>query len=159
VQAMGGTPLSIILPEWYQSMQRGTADGFIMNWTAFPGFRLHEVTNAHYEVPLGGGLGMVFMMRDRFDALPEAARESLARHATCERMRETGRAVDAWEADARGFVAAQGGHTFVQGDAETVAELTATVGAAVHAGFAQRVPGGAELIADYRAAVEAAAAE
>lgn len=159
VQAMGGTPLSIILPEWYQSMQRGTADGFIINWTAFPAFRLHEVASNHYEVPLGGGLGMVFMLRERYDALPEAARESLARHSTCERMRQTGAAVDAWEADARGFVAAQGGHTFAQGDAATVADLSATVGAALEAGFAQRVPGGAELIASYRAAVAAAAAE
>lgn len=159
VQAMGGTPLSIILPEWYQSMQRGTADGFIMNWTAIPAFRLNEVVNNHYEVPLGGGLGMVFMMRDRYDALPEAARESLERHSTCARMRETGREIDAWEADSRAFVAAIDGHVFTQGDEATVAELTATVGAALEADFAQRVPGGAELIAAYRATVEAAAAE
>lgn len=159
IQAFGGTPLSIILPEWYQSMQRGTADGFVMNWTAFPGFRLHEVTTHHYEVPLGGGLGMVFMMRDRYDALPEAARAALDAARSCERMREIGAEVDRWEADARGFVLAQGGHTITQADAETVARLQATVGAAVEEAFAQRVPGGAELIAQYRAAVAAALAE
>ncbi len=156
VQGFGGTPLSIILPEWYQSVQRGTADGFVMNWTAFPGFRLNEVTTHHLEAPLGGGLGMVFMMRDRYEALPEAAREVIARHTTCERMAEIGAEVDRWEADARGFVVAQGGHTFVQMTDEEIAQLQASVGAGVEAGFAQRVPGGGELIGQFRAAIAAA---
>ena len=159
ISAFGGTPLSIILPEWYQAMQLGTADGFVINWTAFPAFRMNEVTTHHYEVPLGGGLGMVFMTRERYDALSPEARAVLDRHRTCERMAEIGVEVDRWEADARGFVAAQGGHTFAQATPEEVAQLQSTVGAAVEAAFAQRVPGGAELIAQYRAAVEAALAE
>ena len=159
ISAFGGTPLSIILPEWYQAMQLGTADGFVINWTAFPAFRMNEVTTHHYEVPLGGGLGMVFMTRERYDALSPEAQAVLDRHRTCERMAEIGVEVDRWEADARGFVAAQGGHTFAQATPEEVAQLQSTVGAAVEAAFAQRVPGGAELIAQYRAAVEAALAE
>lgn len=159
IQGFGGTPLSIILPEWYQAMQLGTADGFVMNWTAFPGFRLNEVTTHHYEVPLGGGLGMVFMTRERYDALSPEAQAVIDRHRTCERMAEIGVEVDRWEADARGFVVAQGGHTFVQATPEEVAQLQSTVGVAVEAAFAQRVPGGAELIAQYRAAVQAALAE
>lgn len=159
IQAFGGTPLSLILPEWYQAMQLGTADGFVMNWTAFPAFRLNEVTTHHYEVPLGGGLGMVFMTRDRYDALAPEAQAVLDRHRTCERMAEIGVEVDRWEADARGFVAGQGGHTFAQATPEEIAQLQSTVGAAVEAAFAQRVPGGAELITQYRAAVEAALAE
>lgn len=159
IQGFGGTPLSIILPEWYQAMQRNTADGFVMNWTAFPAFRLNEVTTHHLELPLGGGLGMVFMMRDRYEALPEAARAVIDRHRTCERMQEIGIEVDRWEADARGFVLAQGGHTIAQATPEQVAQLQATVGVAVEGAFAQRIPGGAELIAQYRAAVAAALAE
>lgn len=159
IQAFGGTPLSTILPEWYQAMERGAADGFVMNWTAFPGFRLNEVTTHSYEVPLGGGLGMVFMTRARYDALSPEARAVLDTHRTCERMAEVGIEVDRWEADARGFVLAQGGHTIVQATPEEIAQLQSTVGVAVEAAFAERVPGGAELIAQYRAAVEAALAE
>ena len=159
VQGFGGTPLSMIVPEWYQAMQLGTADGFVMNWTAFPAFRLNEVSTHHYEVPLGGGLGMVFMTRERYDALSAEARAVLDRHRTCERMAEIGAEVDRWEADARGFVEAQGGHTFVKATPEEVAKLQSTVGVAVEAAFAQRVPGGADLIAQYRAAVQAALAE
>ena len=159
IQAFGGTPLSIILPEWYQAMQLGTADGFVMNWTAFPAFRLNEVTTHHYELPLGGGLGMVFMTRERYDALSPEARAVLDRHSGCDRMAEIGTEVDRWEADARGFVVAQGGHSIAQATPEEIAQLEATVGAGVEAAFAERVPGGAELIAQYRAAVKAALAE
>ncbi|MFK7877228.1 MAG: hypothetical protein AB8B71_15855, partial [Paracoccaceae bacterium] len=61
VTAYGGTPLSVSLPEHYQSLQRGTADGNFMTFTAFPAFNLHEVTTDHMKVPLGGATGMVFM--------------------------------------------------------------------------------------------------
>lgn len=159
ITAFGGTPLSMILPEWYQAMQLGTADGFVMNWTAFPAFRMNEVTTHHYEVPMGGGLGMVFMTRERYDALPADAQAVLDRHRTCERMAEIGAEVDRWEADARAFVAAQGGHTFVRASPEVVNQLQSTVGVAVEAAFAQRVPGGADLVAQYRAAIKAALAE
>jgi TRAP-type C4-dicarboxylate transport system substrate-binding protein len=73
IQAYGGTPLSITITEQYQALQRGTADGTIMNYTAFPGFRLNEVTTNHLDLPLGGALGLVFMAKDRWDALSDEA--------------------------------------------------------------------------------------
>jgi TRAP-type transport system periplasmic protein len=158
VQAYGGTPLSINVPEMYQALQRGTADGLVMNFTAFPGFRLHEVTTDHLIAPIGGALGMVFMMRERYDALPEASREVLARHSGCEVARRLGVEVDRWEADSLAFVRAQGERRFHTLSEEQLAELVARVGAPVEAGFIARTPDGAEVLAAYRQAMADASA-
>lgn len=156
IQAYGGTPLSITITEQYQALQRGTADGTIMNYTAFPGFRLNEVTTNHLDLPLGGALGLVFMAKDRWDALSDEARAVLTKHSGCEASRNAGATVDGWEAEARGFVAANGRHTFTVGSPEQVAELVARLGSRIEAGFAERVPGGADLIAGFRAELAAA---
>ena len=54
VSAFGGAPLSFGVQEKYEALQRGTAEGSIINFTAFAGFRLNEVTTDHYIIPLGG---------------------------------------------------------------------------------------------------------
>ncbi|RST86216.1 TRAP transporter substrate-binding protein [Aquibium carbonis] len=156
IQAYGGTPLSITITEQYQALQRGTADGTIINYTAFPGFRLNEVTTNHLDLPLGGALGLVFMARDRWDALSDDARAVLSKHSGCDASRTAGATVDQWEDEAKGFVAANGKHTFTAGTAEQVSELAQRVGARVEAGFAERVPGGADLIATFREELAAA---
>ncbi|MBN8292434.1 TRAP transporter substrate-binding protein [Rhodobacter sp. NTK016B] len=158
IQAYGGTPLSINVPEMYQALQRGTAEGLVMNFTAFPGFRLNEVTTDHLIAPLGGGLGLVFMMRDRFDALPEAAQEILERHSTCETSRETGAAIDAWEAEALAFVQSDGERRFHTMTEEQVAELVDRVGGPIEASYIERTPGGAEALEIYRQALDDASA-
>ena len=141
------------------AMQRGNADGLVMNFTAFPAFRLHEVTTDHLIAPLGGALGLVFMMRDRYDALPEAAREVLARHTGCDDSRALGAQIDAWENDALGFVRSQGERRFHTLSDEQVAELVARVGGPIEAAFTQRTPGGADLLAAYRVALAEASGQ
>lgn len=159
VQAYGGTPLSIQVPEMYQALQRGTAEGLIMSFTAFPGFRLNEVTTDHLIAPLGGGLGMIFMMRDRFEALPEEAQAILEKHSGCDVARELGVKVDQWEADSLAMVKAQGGHTFNTMTEEQVAELVERVGGPMIGAYVARTPDGEMIVEAYRKALDAASAE
>lgn len=159
IQAYGGAPLSIMVPNQYEALQRGTAEGTLMNFTAFPAFHLDEVTTDHLVFPGGGALGLVFMSREVFDGLSEDARAVLERHSDCSLSRAAGQRIDAWETDAMGYVASLPGHTLTHATPEQVAELEARIGAGVTAGFASRVEGGAELVARFRAALDAAAAE
>lgn len=150
IQAYGGTPLSVPIYEQYEALQRNTADGTIINFTAFPAFRLHEQTSHHFVIPLGGALGMVFMDRTRFEGLSSDVQDVLRRHSGCDVSREAGARVDGWEAGAQGMVVGQPGHTLTHATPEQIAELEARVGAQVEATFAARVPGGAELIEMFR---------
>lgn len=159
VTAYGGTPLSVTLPEHYQSLQRGTADGNSMTFTAFPAFNLHEVTTDHLKVPLGGATGMVFMTRARYDALSDEARAVLDANSGCGVSREMGALIDVWEVESEAFVAAQEGHTISEIDPAELAELQSNLSPVVEAAFTNRVDGGAEILAQWKAAMEAANAE
>src|SRR6185437_6021716 len=75
VQRLGGAPLSFRVDEYYETLQRGTADGVLVGWTAFNPFKLAEVTHYHLEVPLGGQTGYIFMAKKEWDALPEPVRK------------------------------------------------------------------------------------
>ena len=142
VTAHGGTPLSIKLPEQYLSLQRGTADGTVMTFTAFPAHKLHEVTTHHLELPLGGAMAMVFMSTDGYNALSDEAKAALEPHMGCDVSAKYGAIVDQWEADSRAKVEASGDHTFHKLSDEEVAGLKAKFFDKMAAGFAKRVPNG-----------------
>lgn len=146
VSAYGGTPLSINLPDHYQSLQRGTADGNFMTFTAFPAFNLNEVTTDHMTVPLGGATGMVFMTRERYDAMSDDARAVLAANSGCDVSRQMGAIVDQWEADSLEFVKAQGGHTISAISAEDIKAMKGQLAETVNAGFTSRVKNGEAIL-------------
>ena len=159
VSAFGGTPLSIILPEQYQALQRGTADGNFMTFTAFPAFNLHEVTTDHLRLPLGGAMGMVFMDRARYDALSPEARAALDARSGCDVTREVGAEVDRWEAESVEYVRAQEGHTISDLDHDSFVAIRDRLAPEIFGSFAQRAPNGEALLAQWQAAVEAARRE
>ncbi|GAB4274335.1 MAG: TRAP transporter substrate-binding protein [Pararhodobacter sp.] len=156
VSANGGAPLSFNITEQYEALQRGAADGTILNFTAMSAFRLDEVTDSHLVAPLGGAMGMVFMARDTWEALPQDARDAIARHSGCEASRAFGAFIDAWEAEAMDMVAAREGHRIVRAAPEAVEALIESLAPGIEAGFAERVPGGAELISRFREELAAA---
>lgn len=159
VSAFGGAPLSITLPDQYQSLQRGTADGNFMTFTAFPAFRLDEVTTDHMSLPLGGAIGMVFMDRARYEGLPEDARTALDARSGCDVTRQTGAAVDQWEAESMAYVAAQDGQTISAIDQAEFEAMRNDLGSKVFAAFTDRVPGGKDVLDQWLIAIEAARRE
>jgi TRAP-type transport system periplasmic protein len=101
VQALGGVPQSINPADAYEAIQRGTADGRLVPWTAFPPFRMDEITSYHIEAPVGTVIGMVFISRDVWSGLSEDAREILMRHSGEEQTRKLGQFFDAQDAGIR----------------------------------------------------------
>lgn len=158
VSAYGGTPLSINLPDHYQALQRGTADGNFMTFTAFPAFKLDEVTTDHMTIPLGGATGMVFMTRERYDALSDEARAVLDANSGCDVSRQMGAVVDQWEADSVGYVQAQDGQTISAISEEDFQAMKDKLADQLFAGFAERAPNGQAILDAWIAAMEDAVA-
>lgn len=52
MQALGGVPVAIPMPDNYIALQKGVIDGMGAPWEAIHGFRLYEVVNHYTEVPL-----------------------------------------------------------------------------------------------------------
>ena len=159
VGAYGGAPLSLGITEMYEGLQRGTAEGTIINFTAFPAFRLNEVTTDHHVMPLGGAAGVVFMAKARWDSLSPEAQAALKKHSGCEGSRTFGKFVDEWESGAMKMVEAGGKHTVTHATPEETAAVREKMLPAIEAGFVERAPGGAELVKMFKEELDAAKAD
>lgn len=113
IARLGGTPISLVVTELYEALQRGTVDGSIVQWTAFQPFKLAEVTTFHVEAALGGSGGIVFMSKKRWDALPAAARTILEANSGEAQTRRFGAFWDSVYEEGRAQVKATGKHTIV----------------------------------------------
>lgn len=149
VQALGGVPQSINPADAYEAIQRGTADGRLVPWTAFPPFRMDEITNYHIEAPIGTAVGMVFMNRDTWNELPEAARAVIMRHSGEAQTRLLGKFFDAQDAGIRQGVGDKPGHQIVSPSAEQSAAWQARL-APVAEAWKARTPGGAAVLDRYQ---------
>lgn len=113
VQRLGGAPLSFRVDEYYETLQRGTADGVLVGWTAFNPFKLAEVTRYHLEVPLGGQTGYIFMARKEWESLPEPVRKILTANSGEPESRAFGRFWDEVNNEGREQTMKQRGHTLL----------------------------------------------
>lgn len=114
VQRLGGAPLSFRVDEYYETLQRGTADGVLVGWTAFNPFKLAEVTHYHLEVPLGGQTGYIFMAKKEWDGLPEPVRKILAANSGEGESRAFGRFWDEVVKEGKDQTMAKPGHKLMQ---------------------------------------------
>jgi len=105
VENLGGTPISVRPTQLYEMLQRHTIDGTAMSWAAFEPFNLKEVTSYHVEIRFGGGSGMFFMSRKKFDTLPADARKALEEEGGEPMSREFGIYLDKQAARQRSIVA------------------------------------------------------
>jgi len=150
ISLLGGTPISLPLPDVYEGLQRRTIDGAVLPWTAFQAFKLGEVTSHHVDVQLGRAFGVLFMAKKRFDALPAAARKILMDNSGEQESRTCGAFWDAADQEGRDMVKGLGQkHTIVALDPEKSAkwrqQLEPVVG-----DWAKATPDGDKVLAKYR---------
>jgi TRAP-type C4-dicarboxylate transport system substrate-binding protein len=157
VSALGGVPLSIGLAEAYEAIQRGTADGRLLPWSAFPAFRLAEITNFHIEAPVGTVVGMVFVGREVWEELPAKARDIILQHSGEAFSRATAGRVEKVHNGIRKGIASNPAHKIVTLSSEQEAEWKSRLQPMI-ADWNTRVRGGAALLQAYRSALAAAKA-
>ena len=149
LKSLGAAPLSIVISEAYEALQRGTSDGVLTPFTAFQPFKLAEVTDFSILAPAGSNTGWVFMKKDRFDGLSSDARKILMSESGEAQSRKFGIFWDKQEQNGRKLALADHGKIAKlspaqeakwKGLAEKVSEQ-----------WAADVPGGAELLAKFKA--------
>jgi TRAP-type C4-dicarboxylate transport system substrate-binding protein len=147
--ALGGAPLAFPINQYYEVLQRGTADAVQIGWTAFQPFKLAEVTKYHLDVPLGSAPGYVFMAKKKFDSLPPEAQKILMANAGEQESRQFGKFWDDVNNEWRDATLKLPGHTALK--------LTPAQDKAWHErvetvanDWAKSQPGGEKLLATYR---------
>jgi TRAP-type C4-dicarboxylate transport system substrate-binding protein len=149
VEAAGGAPVTLLPSDYYESMNRGTADALMTGWTAFQPFKLAEVTKYHVEISLGGATGMVFMNRAKYNALPADAKKVLDANATENDVREFGQFWDKIKNDTATSVRAMPGHTVTSPSAQQLAIWRERL-APIADAWVKRTPGGDKVLAKYK---------
>jgi TRAP-type transport system periplasmic protein len=158
VEAMGATPISVPPPQLYQSMSRGLITAMVMGYSAFPTFKLQEVTKFHLDVPLGGQPGMVFMNKDAYAKLPAAGKRAIDDNTGEAFSRLWGRVAEGQLVAGRQLAEKTGQQVFNKISAADRA-LWATRFEPVYAAWAKSTPDGAKVLATFRAEVAKVAAE
>jgi len=77
VSAIGGTPLTLISAELYQSVQRNMIQVAATSFLAVTTFKLDEVTKYHLDVPFGLTPAGYFMNKESYAKLPERDRRAI----------------------------------------------------------------------------------
>ena len=73
VKALGATPVAMPMPETYDAVSKGVADGFVAPIEALKGWKLAEVVNAT-TLDYGAAYGLLFcvaMNKKKWDSLPK----------------------------------------------------------------------------------------
>jgi len=154
VTALGGVPQSIGLAESYEAIQRGTVDGRLLPWSAFPPFRLAEITNFHIEAPIGTVVGAIFISRDVWDGLSEQSREVIMRHSGEAFSRATGVRVDRMHNGVRTGIVNNPAHTVVSLSPEQDAMWRERL-APISDNWIAQTAGGEAFLSAYRDAIAA----
>jgi TRAP-type C4-dicarboxylate transport system substrate-binding protein len=153
VGALGATPVSILINETYQSLNRGVVDGAMAPWTAVQPFRLQEVATHYFDVPLGALAGFVFMSKQKFESLPEKAKKAIMDNSGEPFVAEFGRFWDRIENEGREIVRKSGKGTIIVPKGAELDPWRKAVEPVV-AKWADETPNGAEALKAFRAEME-----
>jgi TRAP-type C4-dicarboxylate transport system substrate-binding protein len=149
IESQGGAPVTMLPGDYYESLNRATADGVMVGWTAFQPFKLAEVTKYHVEMSLGGASGMVFMPKAKYNALPADAKKILDANATEKDTREFGVFWDRINDETAAQVKAMPGHTVVQPTAAQLAIWQQRM-STISDNWVKRTPGADAILAKYK---------
>jgi TRAP-type C4-dicarboxylate transport system substrate-binding protein len=70
LEELGAEPVGMPAPRIYESMQRGTIDGYMLPWEAVKGFRAYEVSDHHTEFGFYSLAFVLTMNKARYENLP-----------------------------------------------------------------------------------------
>ncbi|WP_368518168.1 TRAP transporter substrate-binding protein DctP [Rhizobium sp.] len=105
LEKMGGIPLTLRVPEYYQSLAKGAAFGLFSNDAAILDYSLTELTKHVYRAPFGAGIANVYMNRRWYEKLPADLKAIIDANTGYESSKWASRIL--WEDDLRNVKKAQ----------------------------------------------------
>ncbi|HUF85781.1 MAG TPA: TRAP transporter substrate-binding protein [Thermohalobaculum sp.] len=144
LQELGAEPVGMPAPQIYESMQRGSIDGYMLPWEAVAGFRVHEVSDHHTEFGFYSLAFVLTMNRATYEGLPDDLRQVVDANSGLDWALRAGRGFD--EGDRVGREVALGNGTLYQIEGAERAEWEAAAERTTRAYLAelerQGLPGG-----------------
>ena len=80
IKHLGGVPIGMPVTQMTEAISRGVVDGALLGWGGSLVFRLHNVTNHHYQAPLGISPFFVSMNQGKWNALSQKAKAAITKY-------------------------------------------------------------------------------
>jgi TRAP-type C4-dicarboxylate transport system substrate-binding protein len=77
VEALGGTPTSIVLPDVYMSLERGVVDGMVTVGTLVKAWKFYDVVEYFLNVPVDYGAGFFAISQVTWDSFPKNIQKAI----------------------------------------------------------------------------------
>ncbi len=77
MQAIGGIPMLIPMPDNYISLQKGVIDGMGVPWEAINVWRFYEVVNHYTQVPFPAVYFSISMNKRKWEGLPQDVKDAI----------------------------------------------------------------------------------
>jgi TRAP-type C4-dicarboxylate transport system substrate-binding protein len=149
ITRLGATPITLLIQEAYQGIQRHVVDGIVTGYPGILPFKLQDVTTAHIDIHMGGGMSFLIMAKKKFDSLPAAARKIMDDNSGEALSRKHGAFNDSEDARARKVLGAMPGQKLIEPSSEQHALFEKRL-APVAEQWAKSLPGAARVLAKYR---------
>lgn len=127
IEQLGGVPVSMSGGQVAESISRGLLDLALANFGFVGDFKVNEVSNEHLVIPMGATACMVTMRKDKFEALPEAARKAIDAISGEALSKRLGEEWDKQEAEFSERIAKSGKNNVRTPDAAELAKWQAAV--------------------------------
>ncbi|MBA4204186.1 TRAP transporter substrate-binding protein [Pannonibacter phragmitetus] len=157
IAAIGAIPVGgITSPQIAESMSRGLLDGTVNEWVALTIFGVAETAHYHLDVNLGTSPIMVAINKQRYDSLPQEARDAIDKNSGEPFARLWGEQFDAAIEKFRSAAMKDEKRTFTALSEEDQAKWNGKLQSVIDSWIAQ-TPNGQELYDSFSKAVQEAA--
>ena len=90
VKVLDLVPVAMGTPQVAESLHRGVINGTLTGWSALTMFRITPLVKTHVELPLGVRSFFTGITKTVYDKLPQAAKDSMAKHGGAKLSRAMG---------------------------------------------------------------------
>jgi TRAP-type transport system periplasmic protein len=153
ITALGGSPVTLGPPEFYQAAQRGVVDGVFVGWSAVTTFKIDEVTKYHTNTSAGYAPAFMTMNKQAFARLPQKAKDAIDRYSGAPYFKRMGEVTDRMDKVGEKLTGAKKGHTITTISAAEKARWK-KLAAPIFASWEKRTPDGEKVLAAFRKALD-----
>lgn len=97
INAMGGVPIQLGPPEYYQAISKGAADGAQSTVGAIGAYKLQELLHYYVYGPFGGGFTFIVMNKNSYEKLPDDLKKVIDANSGYEASRWASAFLRDWE--------------------------------------------------------------
>ncbi len=97
LKLLGATPIGMPLPEAYEALARGVADGLTVPWEVMKPQRFNELTKFHTETGLYTNVFLVAMNKQKYESLAPDLKAVIDKNSGSNWIQEAGKAWDTAE--------------------------------------------------------------